>query len=77
MNGQEWFRILVGSPDPRKRIRELPEGPLSAAIDEIEAVECPNNFHKAIYAMLVGEALLRWRSGLLSLDSTTGGNGDR
>jgi hypothetical protein len=63
-----WFPILSQSPNPRKRVADLTDAALSTAVSEIEAIECPNEFHRAVYAMLIGEVLRRWRSGLLSVD---------
>jgi hypothetical protein len=63
-----WFAILSQSPNPRKRVADMADAALSAAVTEIEAIECPNEFHRAVYALLIGEVLRRWRSGLLSVD---------
>lgn len=57
----DWFRILSTAPDPDKRIRDLTDGGLAAAIAESEAVERPNQFQAEIYARCIHEAVRRWR----------------
>ena len=68
-----WFPAISQSPNPRTRVADMTCAALSAAVTEIEEIECPNEFHSAVYALLIGEVLRRWRSGLLSVDLTTEG----
>lgn len=58
----EWYRIIVGNPDPRQKVRSMGDQALSEAVAEIEAMSHPNDFHRAVYGMLFGEVLLRWRA---------------
>lgn len=64
----DWFRILVAAPNPAKRIKDLTDGGLAAAIAEFEAMPAPNEYQAEIYARCVCEAVRRWRSGLLTVD---------
>jgi hypothetical protein len=68
MSGAQWFQILVNAPDPRKRIRDIRDGDLAAAIAEFEAMPEPNEFHAEIYVLCVREAVRRWRCGILTVD---------
>lgn len=58
----EWFAIIAQSPDPRGRIRRMGDGHLSAAIAEIEGIPEPNRWQAEVYAEMVAEVLLRWRT---------------
>jgi hypothetical protein len=83
MNGQQWFRIIAGDPAPRQRIGKLGDTALSEAIAEIEEMPAPNDFHRAVYGMLITEVILRWRgaagvsSGTLEEEGEMGRLGER
>lgn len=60
--GAQFFSIIVADPDPRQRVRTLGDQALSEALEEIEALPLPNDFHRAVYGMLISEQLIRWRA---------------
>lgn len=75
----EWYRIIAGDPSPRKRISKLGDTALSEAVAEIEAMPAPNDFHRAVYGMLITEVILRWRgaAGVETTSTTEGTEGHR
>lgn len=64
VHGADWFRILSTSPTPEKRVHDLTDGGLAAAIDEMIAIEHPNAYQTDLGALCLCEAVRRWRASL-------------
>lgn len=60
----DWFRILSTSPDPKRRIADLTDGGLDAAIRELSAIETPNEYQADLGALCICEAVRRWRASV-------------
>lgn len=60
----QWFRVLSAVPDPGKRVRDLSDEHLDAALSELVAIPEPNTYQLDLGGMCMAEAVKRWRSGI-------------
>lgn len=60
----QWFRLLSAVPDPAKRVRELSDEHLDAALSELMAIPKPNAYQMDLTASCMAEAIRRWKAGI-------------
>ena len=58
----DFFRMIAAAADPENRIRRMSDGHLSAAIDELGALEQPNAWQAEAYAMAIREGARRFQA---------------
>lgn len=64
-----WFAMIAGHPTPALYVRGLRCHDLAAAESELREIREPNEFQAAVYGLLAAEAILRWKTGLLTHDA--------
>ena len=60
----QWFRTLVSVPDPAKRVRDLSDEHLDAALSELLAIREMNVYQMDLTASCMAEAIRRWKAGI-------------
>lgn len=69
----DWFYVLSASPNPAKRIADLTDGGLDAAIQELSAIASPNAYQADLAATCLVEAVRRWQANVPKPET---GNGE-